>query len=1051
MNIAEFAIKKSVITWTLTVAFLVLGFISYQNLSRLEDPEFAIKDAIIITPYPGASPEEVEKEVTEQIEKAAQEMGQLKRVKSYSERGLSKVRVTMQDQFDKTELPQVWDELRKKLRDYRKNLPPGAGDPIVIDDFGDVYGVYYALTGDGYTMAELKKVAELLKRELLVVKDVKKITYFAERKEAVYIEMSKSKMTALGISQQEIISALQAKNLVADAGKLKIGPEYMAINITGIFKSEKDFESLLIASREGKLIYLKDVANIRRDYIDPPQNILRYNGKDAIGIAISTRLGGNAVTMGEAVQKKIEKLESEIPLGVELKVISLQSETVKNAINGFIVNLIEAIVIVIIVLLFFMGLRSGLIIGFILVLTIACTFMLMKLYGIMLERISLGALIIALGMLVDNAIVVVDGMKVKMQQGIDGLQAAKEVVGQNAIPLLGATAVTVLAFAAIGSAQNSTGEFTQSLYYVILISLSLSWLTAVTTTPLLTKKFILSKKKQSDSNSAKLYDNKFYKGYKRFLEFAIKHRKLSTASVVLLFVISLFGFRFVEQMFFPPSTRPQFMVECFTREGSHIRETEQVVAEMEKYLKEVDGVEFIASAIGGGHPRFLLTYQTPTEATGNYISILVQVDDYRKVKACFQKVQNDLENKFPDVVVNVRKFLLGPGTGGKIQLRINGSDNDKLRHLADKVIEVIREDPQSKSIRTEWGDKVKVIQPVLDEENARRLGISRPMVAQCIKSNFSGSVTGVFREGIELIPIVARAPENERITIENMRDLTIFSPVAGRNIPLLQIVKNIEVVSENSRISRWQRQSMITIHCDARSELSSVLFKRIKPKIEKALNIDVDTYLNKNYDENSLENHKASTIKVKHDDFIPIKDMPGYSISWGGEAETQDEAQEALANALPLFFGIMIFVVIALFNAFKPAIIIWLTVPLALVGVASGLLITNQPFGFMALLGFLSLSGMLIKNAIVLIDQIDVNIKTGMDRYTAVVSSGISRLRPVAMASLTTMLGMMPLLQDDFFISMAVTIVFGLGFATILTLIVVPVMYAMFFKIKSPN
>ncbi len=456
MNIAELSIKKSVITWTLTFVILVLGFFSYKSLPRLEDPEFAIKAAVIITPYPGASPLEVQEEVTDVIEKAVQELGQLDRVESYSSRGLSIVHVIIKDIYRKDALPQVWDEMRRRIADNEKNLPPGAGPVMINDDFGDVYGVYFGLVGDGYTYAELKDVADFLQRELLVVQDVKKIELFGVRPEAIYVEISKDKIANLGITKQEIFKALEAKNLAVDSGWIKFGSEYLAINPTGVFKSVKDFENLYITSKNGRLIYLKDVSTVRRGYVEPPSKILRVNGKRAIGIAISTVMGGNAVTMGNAVLKRLKELKEQIPIGMELVEISMQSKSVTEAVNGFITNLIEAVAIVIVVLAIFMGVRSGCIIGFILLLTISATFVVMGYYHITLERISLGALIIALGMLVDNAIVVVDGMKVKMQQGIDGLQAAKEVVGQNAVPLLGATAVAILAFASIGGMTNST-------------------------------------------------------------------------------------------------------------------------------------------------------------------------------------------------------------------------------------------------------------------------------------------------------------------------------------------------------------------------------------------------------------------------------------------------------------------------------------------------------------------------------------------------------------------------------------------------------------------
>jgi multidrug efflux pump subunit AcrB len=1047
MNIAEFSIKKSVITYTLTVVLLVIGYYSYQGLPRLEDPEFAIKDAVVVTPYPGASPEEVEKEVSEKIEKAVQGLGQLKRVESYSARGLSTVKVKIKDKYDKAALPQVWDEMRRKIMDNVTELPPGAGPVIVNDDFGDVYGVYFALYGEGYTYAELKKVAEILKRELLTVTDVKKVVFFGEQTEAIYVEISRSKMASLGITRQEIFNALSAKNLPADSGKIKIGTEYIPVFPTGVFQSEKDFGDLFIASKGGNLIYLKDVATVQRGYEDPPPRILRFNGNPAIGIAISTVTGGNAVTMGEGVEERIGELMDQIPIGMELGVIAMQSDSVTKAIKGFVVNLMEAVAIVIVVLLIFMGLRSGLIIGFILLLTIAATFTVMGYYHITLERISLGALIIALGMLVDNAIVVVDGMKVRMEQGMDGIEAAKAVVGQNSIPLLGATAVAVLAFASIGGMQTNTGEYCRSLYYVILISLSLSWLTAVTTTPLLTKTFVLGKKsKQKEGEEYKdPYGGKFYQLYRNVLMTAIRLRWVTIGVVVGLFVVAMFGFGYVKQMFFPPSTMPTFMVECQFREGTHIKETEKGVARMEEYLRKIDGVVSTASAVGAGHSRFILTYSVPVDAGPHYTSILVTVKEYEVIEQIFHTVQDDLEEMFPDVIVNVKKFALGPGEGGKIQVRINGPDPVVLRQLAEKAIAIMADDPGTKAIRTEWGERVKVVQPVIAEDRARKLGIDRTMVAQAIQSNFSGTRTGLYREGIELIPIIARAPEDERLTMENMRDIQIDSPTAGRTIPILQVLNGLRTEGENARVSRWHRRTMIKLHADARTELPSVVMGRVKPKIEQALGVDTETYLGKAVDPDKWD---ANTIKIKYDDIVPLKNMPGYFIAWSGESEDSADSIKNLSENIPIYFGMMILVVIFLFNAFRQPLIIWLTVPLSMIGVTGGLLLLDQPFGFMALLGLMSLSGMLIKNAIVLIDQIDLEIREGKDRLLAIIDSGVSRMKPVLLAALTTMMGMIPLFQDAFFISMAVTIVFGLGFASVLTLIFVPVLYATFFKVE---
>jgi len=1045
MNIAEFAIKKNVITWTLTVVMLFLGYFAYKGLPRLEDPEFAIKEAVILTPYPGASAEEVQGEVTEVIEKACQEMGQLKRVVSYSSRGMSLVHVYIKDKYRKNDLPQVWDELRRRMADHQGELPPGAGPITVNDAFGDVFGVYFALVGDGYTFAELKEVADLLQRELLVVKDVKKVELFGVRPEAVYVQMSRSKMAALGITRQQIFDALRAKNLAVDSGRIRFGTQYLAINPTGEFKSEKDFGNLFIASKKGRLIYLKDVATIKRGYVEPPSKILRVNGKEGIGIAISTVLGGNAVTMGNAVLKRLEELKGQIPIGMDLVEIAMQSKSVTKAVNGFVTNLLESVAIVIVVLAVFMGVRSGIIIGFILILTIAATFVVMGYYHITLERISLGALIIALGMLVDNAIVVVDGMKVKMQQGMDGLQAAKEVVGQNAMPLLAATAVAIMAFASIGGMSNSTGEYCQSLYYVILISLSLSWLTAVTTTPLVTKQFVLGKKDKGSGGGEEAYQGRFYAIYRNLLKLAIGHRWITIGIVVGLFALSVFGFGFVKQLFFPASTRPQFMVECFFREGIHIDETARQVKKIEKYLMKQEGITQVASAIGGGHPRFLLTYGVPVEAANQYSSILVSVDDYKKIDEMQPRFQKDLEAMFPDAVINVKKFNLGPANGGKIQLRIYGDDPEELRALADKAVKIMRQE-NAKAVRTEWGEKVKVPVPVIAEDRAMALGITRPMVAQAIEANFSGKKVGVYREGVNLLPIIARAPENERDAIEDLSEIQLFSPMAGKYVPILQVLNGIETRWENARVSRWHRRQMIKIHADPRQELPAELMARVKPRIEQALGVDLAAYRGKPLEKG--EKWTASTIPIRYDDIIPLKGRPGYSIAWGGELEDSADSQKQLAANIPIYFGMMVLIVICMFNAFRQPLIIWLTVPLALIGVTAGLLLLHQPFGFMALLGLMSLSGMLIKNALVLIDQIDINVRSGMRGMEAIIESGVSRMQPVMMAALTTMMGMIPLFKDAFFVSMAVTIVFGLGFATVLTLVFVPVLYATFFNIR---
>ena len=1047
MNLGEFAIKKSVITWSLTLVLLFGGMASYGKLSRLEDPEFTIKDAIISTPYPGASAEEVEEEVSDLIEIAAQQLGQLKRVESTSTRGFSSVKAKILDEFGAEALPQVWDELRRKINDAQSLLPPGAGPTIVNDDFGDVFGVYLALTGEGYSFAELKETAKLLRRELLLATDVKKISLWGDRTEAIYVEMSRDQMATLGISQDDIFAALRAKNLAIDAGRMEIGPDYIPINPTGLMTDE-DFGELLVSPRgSSRTVFLRDVATIRRDYVEPATQILRFNGQRAVGIGISTRSGGNVVLMGESLDRRVADLQTQIPLGMELNVISDQPEAVTTAINGFAVNLAQAVVIVVVVLAIFMGLRSAVIIGFILGLSISGTFLMMDFYGVTLERISLGALIIALGMLVDNAIVVVDGMKVRIEGGQDRLEAASAVVGKQSTPLLGATIVAITAFAAIGTSDDATGEYCRSLFTVIMFSLGMSWITAVTTTPLIGFLF-LKAPKEGDTPAADPYAGVMFRAYKAVLRLSIRMRWVTVAIVIALFATSAYGFGDVKNMFFPSSTRPQFFIDVFMPDSWHIEETERAMDRAEEYLMGLDGVTNVSTALGGGDLRFLLTY-TPNPGSSGFGVIFVDVDDWTIIDGMVGQVQRELDDILSEGIANVRKFRLGPGEGGLIQLRISGTDRDELRRQARVVKDILREEG-AKGVRDEWYPKEKVVKPVLAEAQARQLGIERPDVARAVQANFEGVQTGFYREGDELLPIMARAPEEERFAANNLQDLQIWSPVADRNVPLAQVLTGFETDFEDARIFRFNRVTTMKVHADPDFDvLPSELLERAKPRIEMALGVDIERYLGRSFgtDTDPWAGYNAGTIPILDEDQIPLQGEPGYFIAWGGEAEDSSRAQASLASSIPTFFGLMVLIVVMLFNAVRQPLIIFLTVPLCLIGITGGLLTFDQPFGFMALLGAMSLSGMIIKNAIVLIDEIDGQIETGKERLDAVVDSGVSRMMPVMMAALTTILGMIPLLSDAFFVAMAVTVMAGLMVATVLTLIFVPVLYAIFFRI----
>ncbi|WP_370980042.1 efflux RND transporter permease subunit [Agaribacterium sp. ZY112] len=1009
MNIADFCIRKSTVTAVIAVLMLLGGLSAFNSMSRLEDPEFTIKDALVITPYPGATAQEVEQEVTDEIEKAIQQMGQVDEVVSKSDRGLSTITVTMKDKYDRAALPQVWDELRRKVGDAQGELPPGAVSSMVIDDYGDVYGVFVAIYGDEYSYAELKKVVDMLRKELLLVQDVAKIETFGEREEVMYVELDRERMTQLGIPPNTLINSLKSKNLVADTGRVKVGTEYIAIQPSGVIGSKEDFENLLISSDGSAQIYLKDIAVVRRDYKDPQQSMIRYDGQEAIGLGISTVSGGNVVVMGEALQERAEELKSRIPLGIEVGIISMQSEAVATAIKGFTSSLLQAVVIVVVVLLFFMGLRSALLIGAILLITIAGSFIFLAPWGVALERISLGALIIALGMLVDNAIVVVDGMLMKLQQGVERRRAASEVVAQNAMPLLGGTLIAILAFAAIGTSNDSTGEFCRSLFQVVFVSLLLSWVTAVTIMPLLCVWFLEAPKK---SESGDAYAGGFYSKYRRFLEMCIRRRRLTVIAVLLVFASSLWSFKYVEQSFFPPSTRPQLMLDIWLPQGSHINATRDTTEQVEQYLLGREEVTHVSSLIAQGGLRFLLTY-TPEKLNSSYAQLIMDVEPETDMDQLILELEAHMRESYPDVLAYGSKFMLGPGSVGKIQARLSGPNANELRRLSLQVEEILLADSDSKSVRTDWRQRVKVVKPIVAEEQANLNGITRTDIAETIKENFDGVQVGVYRDNDLLLPIIFRAPDERRRDVSSLNNVQIYSNATHKFIPLRQVVSDFETSYEDEMLYRRDRKLTITVFADPTLGQASALFKRVRPQIE------------------ALE--------------LP----PGYTLEWGGEYEDSGKAQAALASKLPVFILMMVVITIMLFNNLRQPLIIWSCVPLALIGVTYGLLGAHQPFGFMALLGFLSLMGMLIKNAIVLIDQINIESAGGKPLHEAIVFSAISRLRPVSMAALTTALGMVPLLLDAFFAAMAVTIIFGLMCATVLTMVIVPVLYALIYRVKA--
>jgi multidrug efflux pump subunit AcrB len=1009
MNIAELSIQKKVIVLFITFLTVGGGILAYENMGRLEDPDFTIKAAKVVTFYPGASAAEVQSEVTDVLETAIQQLPQLWRITSRSVDGMSIITPEIRQSYTASQMPQIWDELRRKVGDAQSQLPPGVLESIVNDDFGDVFGIYVAITGEGHSYAALKDYADLLRRELLQVPGVANVALNGVQQEQIFIEISRSRIAQLGIPLDLVYQTIGVQNTVTDAGRAEVGGSRIAVRPSGEFNSVEAISNVLIpdVTGGGRLIRVRDIATVTRDYQDPPTALMRYNGKPAIGLGISTVSGGNVVVMGELVRERLAELEPLTPLGLNLDFIFFQGEVVTEAINNFVVSLAQAIGIVIVVLLVFMGLRSGLIIGVVLLVTILATLIVMHAMGITLQRISLGALIIALGMLVDNAIVITDGILVRISRGMDRVKAAIEITKQTAMPLLGATFIAVLAFVPIGFSPDNTGEYTRSLFLVMLISLLLSWLTALTLTPLLCHMY-LKPEKQSEGG-----ENAFYRGYRKFLVFCIRVRYLTIAATVGLLVLAIIGFGMLRDGFFPPSTQPQFMVNYWLPQGADIRTTSEDMRIIEDFLLSREGVTAVSSFVGSSAQRFQLTYG-PEDPNRSYGQLIVEVDDRHRIPAltmeAYQFVRDNLPNGEP--VVNL--FELGPGGAFKVRARFSGPDSAVLRDLAEQAKNIMRDSGLAQIATTDWRQQVLVVSPQFSEAQARRTGIDRPQLARALQRATEGTRVGVYREGDDLIPIVSRAPLEERGDVANLADVQIWSPTAQQAIPLRQVVSGFETRLDDAIIMRRDRVRTIEAKADPfPGQLASELLEAVKPQID------------------ALE--------------LP----PGYQLSWGGELEDSTRAQGYIASGVPVPLMLMLLILVMLFNNLRQPILIMLTVPLAVIGVSVGLLLANEPFGFMALLGFLSLSGMLIKNAIVLIDEINTEGREGRAPLEAVLNAGVSRIRPVAMAAGTTVLGMLPLFSDPFFVGMAVTIIGGLSFATLLTLIVVPVLHATFYRIPA--
>ncbi|MCS0437198.1 efflux RND transporter permease subunit [Vibrio diabolicus] len=1015
MNIAEYSIKNKVISWLFIIILAVGGLTSFLELGRLEDPAFTIKDAMIISTYPGATSKEVEEELTYPLEKEIRKLPYIDKITSTSSDGMSQITVSMEMDYGPDELPQIWDEMRRKINDLRPTLPQGVQSLQIIDDFGDVYGVMLMLTGGDYDYVELKRYADYLTREIELVDGVGKVDITGDQQEMLFVEISLDRLAALNLDMNVVASLLNQQNNVVSAGEVMVNGESLVIRPSGTLNTVEALENLIIHGRDtGNLIRLKDVATISRGIQEKPSNVVLFNGQKAINIGISFASGVNVVEVGERLDAELASLESIKPAGIDMNYFYNQANEVDESVKAFVISLAEAVAIVIIVLLFTMGLRSGVIIGVVLLLTVFGTFILMNYNNIELHRISLGALIIALGMLVDNAIVVVEGILVGLKKGRTKVQAAVDIVKQTQWPLLGATIIAITAFAPIGLSQDATGEFMGSLFWVLCFSLFLSWITAITLTPFLADLLLKEEDKGQDTNEEDPYKGWLFVVFGASLKFALRFRWLTVAGMVALLVGAVVAFGNVKQQFFPPSNTPMFYVDMWMPEGTDIRETIKKAEEVESYIRQQDDIDFVSASIGQGLQRFALTYQ-PEKSYEAYAQFQVRATDRENMFGLLHKLDANLAKTFDAPTFQFKLMEFGPSPASKIEARITGPDPQVLRDLAVQVEDILHTDPGARNIRHDWRERTKELVPVFNESKARRLGISKEDLSSTLQMAFGGSTLGYLRDGTHTLPIMTRLPEEERVDFESLQNVTIWSPSLQTYIPVDQVIDGVKLDWSEPLIQRRDRKRTLTVLADhdvLSDDTAASLFARVQPKV-MALHIP-----------------------------------EGYEITWGGEYESSKDAQEGLFGSLPMGYLLMFIITILLFNSIKKPLVIWFTVPLAIIGVAFGLLTTNMPFSFTAFLGLLSLSGMILKNGIVLLDQINLELESGKEPYLAIIDSAISRVRPVSMAALTTILGMIPLVFDAFFGSMAITIMAGLGFATVLTLIVVPVMFAILFRVK---
>jgi multidrug efflux pump len=1016
-NLSEWALAHQALVLYFMVVLAVVGVGSYLRLGQAEDPDFSFKLMVVRTLWPGASAGEVERQLTDRIEKKLQETPRLDFLRSYSKPGESVVFVFVQDSSRPDEIRESWYQVRKKIGDIRGTLPQGTVGPFFNDEFGDTFGNIYALTGDGFTYAQLKEHADRIRDRLLRVKDVAKVELVGEQQERIYVELANAKLGTFGVEPAVVFAALQQQNAVAASGSFETPTDRIHIRTSGALDSVESVRSIAIRAN-GRTFRLGDVANVYRGFVDPPQPRMRYMGREALGIAVSMVPRGDIIALGEALDAETARIERDLPVGLELARVNNQPETVKRSVREFTRALTEAVAIVLLVSFLSLGLRTGLIVALAIPLTLFVTFFFMLQAGIDLHKISLGALIIALGLLVDDAIISVEMMVVKMEQGYERAKAASFAYSSTAMPMLTGTIVTAAGFLPIGLARSSTGEYTFSIFAVTTIALLVSWVVAVVFVPYLGYKLLPDfRKAGTHADENVVYAKPFYVRFRRLVAWCVAHRWIVIAVTVALFLAAVFAFRFVQQQFFPAASRPELIVDLRLPEGASVAATEAQVRKLERILmadpRLRDGIDNFVSYVGSGSPRFYLPFDQQL-VNANFGQFIVNTKDNEAREAVRARLFEIFEKDFTEVRGRVNRLENGPPVGFPVQFRVVGEDKQVIRGIAEEVAAVMRGNPWSREVQFDWEEPSKVIRLAIDQNRARALGISSQELSQYVNTVLSGQAVTSYREADKQVDVVVRGAREERVMMSLLKDLAV--PIGrGRTVPLAQIAQ-ISYGFEQGIYWRRDRLPSITVRTDLKDGVQApVVSQQVLAKLEP--------------------------IRAK----LPA----GYRIETGGAIEDAGKGQRSIARVAPVMIVVMVTALMLQLQSFSRLALVLLTAPLGLIGVAAALLIFNVPFGFVAMLGTIALAGMIMRNSVILVDQIEQDIRAGAEPAEAIVDATVRRFRPIMLTAAAAVLAMIPLVRSAFYGPMAAAIMGGLVVGTGLTLLFLPALYAAWFRIGT--